>query len=1029
MIGQELVGRADEVDRAAEAVRRLGEGHGGLLLLTGDPGIGKTRLAEEVVARAEARGVRTAWATAWQHAGAPPLWPWSQVLRRLGVDATAALPPAPVSDADRADAARFAQFDAVDRALDDLAAEDPLLVVLDDLQWADVATLRLLTYLLGSGRARRLLVVGTCRPDEIDPEELAALTRAATTLALTGLDAEAVRDVLAATLGAATATEVADVVAARSGGNPLFVAEFGRLLRATGRAEVAAHAVPAGVVPVIERRLARLPEQVMAVVRAAAVLGRRFPLDLLVALVTGVERPAVVAALDDAVRSGVLAVDGDGFGFAHDLVLDVVRESTAREESATLHARAAAALQERVGTNRALHSEIATHLQLAGDNDGAGAHWRGAADWALSMSAWEEAAESCARARACTDPGSRTAVDLLLTEGDALLRAGALVEARATFASAVELARSLGEPEAMVRGVLGIGAGAAGWEVPISDSTYVRLIEDALAVLPAGERRLRAQLLARLSVARATPETLSESERLAEEALGLARDMGDPRVQAQAIGALCDAIAGPAHSERRQELAEALVALAIGCGDQALELLGRRLLVVALLEQGDFAALDREIVAFERTAEVLRQPLLTWYGALFRGTRALMRGHVAEALEHCERVHEAAGRTGSVNAGLLAVTQRTGIDVLTGRPALLDLSDLVDVDPASWASYAATTGYVALLAGDLEQARSALHAHAENGFERIGDDSEHLTTVMMFGRTAVGLGEHGAVAAMYDALSPYSARWIVDGIAAQCWGPVALELGRLARALGRADAARAHLTTAHALIQNAGAVVYLPDLEELEASLAADPAVPAPVVAATHAGPPASWCLDGGLRTIAYAGRTIRVPDSKGLVDLAALLARPGRETAVVDLAGAALGSPREGDLGAVLDDRARRAYRARLRALEEEIDEASHDGDRGRRERAEDERDFLVAELTAAVGLGGRSRAAGDPVERARKAVSARIRLAIERIGRVHPELAAHLRNSVRTGTYCSYRPEVPITWVVGTRSGDASSDVAPPG
>jgi hypothetical protein len=178
--------------------------------------------------------------------------------------------------------------------------------------------------------------------------------------------------------------------------------------------------------------------------------------------------------------------------------------------------------------------------------------------------------------------------------------------------------------------------------------------------------------------------------------------------------------------------------------------------------------------------------------------------------------------------------------------------------------------------------------------------------------------------------------------------------------------------------------------------------------------------FDGGVWTLAYGGRTVHLGDSKGLRDLARLLGEPGRELHVLDLAGpsAALGPhgrgpavPR-GDLGEVLDARARAAYRQRLADLDDELADAEHDADPVRAERARTERDLIAHELAAALGLGGRPRRSGDPSERARKAVTGRIRLAIGRIGDHHPELARHLTNSVRTGTYCVYRPEHPTSW-----------------
>jgi AAA ATPase domain len=182
--------------------------------------------------------------------------------------------------------------------------------------------------------------------------------------------------------------------------------------------------------------------------------------------------------------------------------------------------------------------------------------------------------------------------------------------------------------------------------------------------------------------------------------------------------------------------------------------------------------------------------------------------------------------------------------------------------------------------------------------------------------------------------------------------------------------------------------------------------------------------LEGDFWSVRYAGRTVRLKDTKGFHDIARLLAARGTEVAAVDLigartpAGASLsGMPDQGfgierDAGGVLDPEAREQYRSRLRELERELEDAAAAHDPVREERARDEREFLLAELRSAVGLHGRTRRAIDPSERARKAVTWRIRDAITRAEAVHPPLGHHLRRSVRTGTFCVYDPPEPTPW-----------------
>jgi hypothetical protein len=167
----------------------------------------------------------------------------------------------------------------------------------------------------------------------------------------------------------------------------------------------------------------------------------------------------------------------------------------------------------------------------------------------------------------------------------------------------------------------------------------------------------------------------------------------------------------------------------------------------------------------------------------------------------------------------------------------------------------------------------------------------------------------------------------------------------------------------------------------------------------------------GDVWDVDYAGRTVTVRESKGVTDLAQLLAAVGREIHCLDLFGA---SVREASTGEVIDAEARRSYEHRIRELQADIDSAEADNDYVRAERAQTELDTLVDHLTAALGQGGRTRRAGDTAEKARSAVTQRLRSTIRRLEAIHPELGRHLHASITTGTYCRYEPERPTTWRV---------------
>jgi hypothetical protein len=310
-----------------------------------------------------------------------------------------------------------------------------------------------------------------------------------------------------------------------------------------------------------------------------------------------------------------------------------------------------------------------------------------------------------------------------------------------------------------------------------------------------------------------------------------------------------------------------------------------------------------------------------------------------------------------------------------------------------------TTAYVEAALGARTRARSLL-AELPEVLDQVPVDSEYLATLAQAARVAGWVGDATAAATLYERLLPHRDRWVVEGIGAYVHGSVERFLGILAGVVGLPERDQ-HFEAARALHHAAGAelLVRLVDAE----------AGRAPTPPSTTGG--AVFRRDGDVWLLALDGHEARIRDSKGLRDLATLVARPREEVAAVVLAGRTAFVTR-GSGAEMLDRQAKEAYRSRLRELDAEIADAEDANDLGRLDKATVERDFLVAELTRAVGLGGRSRRSGDDVERARTAVTARIRDAIRRIEQADATLGDHFRRSVRTGTYCTYDPAVEVHW-----------------
>ena len=650
--GQSFVGRAEELDVLLGAFAAAAEGNGGAVFVAGEPGIGKTRLAEEFTVRARRGGACVNWATCREDGGGPAFWPWVQVIRSCleqgcSCELDASLLPR-VAEAQRlvdadspldergGDQARFRLFDSMTTLLTHSCTASPMVVVVDDVQWADVPSVEFLRFLVPELRRVRLLLVATYRDTEVDVADdvgrlLWDAMRASPRLWVGGLARDDVGALLSSTAGETASDELVQAVVTRSGGNPLFVAEFGRLLRTHTAITPAALSVPDGIRAVMHDRLRRLSQPCREILAMAAVLGERFSIEALVESTVD-DLPHVLDWLDESTRVRVTLPDdsaGAGFRFSHALMRDAIYEALPSARRVELHTRAADALEALGAADDERIAELATHALRSGNATRAVRACERAGRRALAQLAYERASgyfQTALQVMASSsgDPERRTA--LLIASGEALMGASDVEAARAAFGQAAQLARTRGDPEDLARAALGFAAGLGGFEVRMFDAAQINLLEEALAAFPDGDSAARALLLARLSVAVSFLESEERRRELSSAAVAMARRIDDQHVLAHALAAHCDAIAGADFVEERTAAASEAVGLALRAGDAAQELLARRLLLVALMERGDLIGAwqrGRRVRADRRVAAPAR--VLAVHPDLARYARARRR--------------------------------------------------------------------------------------------------------------------------------------------------------------------------------------------------------------------------------------------------------------------------------------------------------------------------------------------------------------------------------------------------------------------
>jgi hypothetical protein len=839
-----VVGRDGPVELLEGAWERARRGEHRIVVVSGDPGIGKTTVAAELALRLHAAGALVLYGR-WDEEA---LAPYQAIREALGTYAAASPKPLLRTDLashaedlarllpdlgariggvraaliDDPDAERRRLFDAVTHWLGAVAARHPVLLVLDDLQWAERSSLLLLRHVLDDPPDARVLVVVTLRDGDVEgmgPLHTLGLFEAGDDverLELSGLPPSAIERLVAQALGRPVDDEEAQIarwLADETAGNPLFVQEILRGLDAAdpgGSLRAVRDRLPERLYDVVRWRLERLDPQVADALAAASLIGAEFGLDVLAATL---DRPAIEirGCLDDAVHAGLVrdATD-ERLAFAHAVVRRTLQEELPAHRTAGLHRRIADVLAERADVSSA--AEIAHHyLNAAGTQLAEGApsgpatpatddaaataalavRWgRAAADQARRETAFEGAVWFLDRVVAVHDgAGSDDALacELRLELAEAHDRAGEFTARDRRHLEAAELARAIDRTDQFTRAALGFGGRLPAAAPP--NPAAQGLLEEALARLAPSDSRARALALARLSHVLTLASPHAERQAESDEAVAMARRLDAPVVLASVLVSRSLALDGPDDVDEQLELGAEVMAIGRQTGDPDLVLQGARSRVQALFVIGRHT--EAQILARELTAlaHEVRHPDHLRIASMWATMWAVIEGRFDEAQARADALRDGLRAAGHSQAQLVNVAQTFVLRLLHGGLDVLRPVIGAGRQPEAYRlNIWSLRAWLEAGSGNLDRARDLLEEEAPA--QLATQDRGYLWLPTVVGAAAVAslTGHRGWAIAAHDALHPYAGRNVVMGYASFL-GAVDHHLGTLDAALGRADTA------------------------------------------------------------------------------------------------------------------------------------------------------------------------------------------------------------------------------------------------
>jgi len=849
-----FVGREQEMRRLRGAFEDAVAGRGRLVVLVGEPGIGKTTAAELLASYATRRRSLVLTGRAFEREGAPAFWPWIQILRgyvagrdtarlesELGSGAMyvahlvpeirEAIPELPQLPESMTEESRFKLFDACVAFLKRASAAQPLVLFLDDLHWADKPSLLLLQFLTRELGGARILVVGAYRDVDVQPgrplgDVLPELRRERVfeRILLRGLPEDDVRALVIARAGAGVPEAFVRSISRETEGNPFFIEETLRHLveegviartegRWTSRISPEAIGLPEGVRDVVGRRLARLSELCRRILTVASVLGREFDPRAL-ERVADLEPVRVRELLDEARAARIVGeADGDRRErFTHALIRETLYASIGAAERVRLHQAIGDVLERLYAEDPEPHlSELAYHFceaAPAGGIERAVEYATLAAKRADRMLAYEEAAafyERAVRALETKSPfDEQEGCELLLALGTALWRSGEIPRAKVELLRACEVAESCGRGEILARAaLLYSGDEFATWFAFQGDPEQTPLLERALRMLPPEDSGLRAHLMGALAGSLAYSEHQERWTSLIDEAAAMAERVGDRRVLGTVLTVRLTARWGADDLETIRGQCGTVIRIAEELRDDRLAVYASFLKALVACEIGDLDAALSAAGEADRAVVRLREPHFAFVASATRSAVILAGSDARSAAAAIHRMFELGGADRE-NTLVFNTFMGQRLCLLWQQGELAAFEAFINeylrssmIPRQQIPLYRLLFSTVAAESGRLDEARQIFETNAPD-FSELHNDTLRLGIFVMSARIAERLGDVERASALYELLLPHADRCVVM-VGYLIFPSVARFLGLAAKTLGRFDDAIAHFESAERL--------------------------------------------------------------------------------------------------------------------------------------------------------------------------------------------------------------------------------------